>query len=133
MKLFISTISCLLFYCCLDTGNNIEFVNQSELIKKYRADGFLEYSSRLNDSLLLILSDHKKTLLTKNTYDAILEVSENLKFSKPVLKCYQLQWKENPYDPSAKILLEWNPSSGVIFRIFTTSETLISKFPEQSL
>lgn len=117
---------------CTNTTKDGYLDNQSEFIARYRSFGFYEYSSRLNDSMWSILDGYKNNLISNATYHKIIEASKKVEKEKPTLGCYLIDWNDNLYDATSKILLEWNLSEGVIIRFFTMSEEIKHRLPNQS-
>ncbi|MEN3324955.1 hypothetical protein VP395_14545 [Mariniflexile soesokkakense] len=132
MKTIAYLIILTLFIGCTITTKKGYLENQSEFIARYRSFGFYEHSSRLNDSMWSVLNGYRNNLISNATYHKIVETSKKVKTEKPTLGCYLIDWNDNPYDTTSKILLEWNLSEGVIIRFFTTSEEIKKRLPDQS-
>ncbi|RIA09340.1 hypothetical protein OE09_1172 [Flavobacteriaceae bacterium MAR_2010_72] len=79
-----------------------------------------------------VLNGHKNDLISNATCHKIVETSKKVKTEKPTLGCYLIDWNDNPYATTRKILLESNLSKGVIIRFFTASGEIKKRLPDQS-
>jgi|GEM_PF-4529094 len=108
--------------------------SQSEIVQKFRKEGYYEYNSRLNDILLAELNSLENGILCSSTLETIADLSEKVRKEKHTIGCYVIEWesaKSDPQDNNA-ITLEWNNRHGVIIRMFTKSSLIKQHLPLNS-
>ncbi|MFC4723572.1 hypothetical protein ACFO5O_14645 [Geojedonia litorea] len=127
-------ITFVLISCQKKNEHYSYIASQSEAVKRFRQEGYFEYASRLNDSLLKELESIDSNVLKKNTLKMIKELDLKLKSEKQVLGCYVIPWMhhENTQVHENVMMLEWNYNFGVIIRIFTKSNQIKHLLPSQS-
>ena len=135
MKHLVKSIILLFFLvgCSVDEDYSFE-ESQSEIVQKFRKEGYYEYNSRLNDILLADLNSLENGILCSSTLETITELSEKVRKEKHVKGCYRIEWKSSKSDPEDNnaITLEWNSKHGVIIRMFTKSSLIKQHLPLNS-
>ena len=135
MKLFFKSLILLLLLVSCSTDEDYSFQeSQSEIVQKFRKEGYYEYNSRLNDILLADLNSLENGILCSSTIETIADLSEKVKKEKHTKGCYVIDWnsiKSDPQDNNA-IILEWNSKHGVIIRMFTKSTVIKQHLPLNS-
>lgn len=107
---------------------------QSEIVEKFRTEGYHEYHSKLNDILFAELNSLENDLLPTSTLETIAILADKLKEEKNTAGCYVIEWESQQSDPQDKnaIILEWNPKQGPIIRMFTKSSLVKQRLPSNS-
>lgn len=135
MKSFFKIIIILFFLVGCSSDEEYSFEqSQSEIVKKFRKEGFYEYNSRLNDVLLAELNGIDNEILSPSMLETIETLSKRIKKEKKVMGCYVIEWencKDLPEENNT-ILLEWNAKHGVIIRMFTKSAVIKEQLPLNS-
>lgn len=108
--------------------------SQSEIVQKFRKEGYHEYNSRLNDILLADLNSLENGIICSSTIETIAVLSEKIKKEKHTVGCYVIEWNSSKSDPEDNnaITLEWNSKYGVIIRMFTKSSLIKQHLPLNS-
>jgi len=135
MKLLFKLVIILFFVVSCSADEEYSFQeSQSEIIQKFRKEGYYEYNSRLNDILLAELNSLENGFLCASTLETITDLSEKVKKEKHAVGCYVIQWESTKSDPQDNnaITLEWNSRHGVIIRMFTKSSLIKQHLPLNS-
>lgn len=135
MKQLLKSIVVLLFLVGCSPDEEYSFQeSQSEIVQKFRKEGYYEYNSRLNDILLAELNSLETGILCSPTIETIAVLSEKVKKEKHAMGCYVIEWKSSKSDPldNNAITLEWNSKHGVIIRMFTKSPLIKQHLPLNS-
>jgi len=135
MKLLFKLVLLFFFLAGCSPDEDYSFQeSQSEIVQKFRKEGYHEYNSRLNDILLAELNSLENGILCSSTLETIANLSEKVKKEKRPMGCYVIEWespKSDPQDNNA-ITLEWNSKHGVIIRMFTKSSLIKQHLPLNS-
>lgn len=135
MKLLFKLVIFLFFLVSCSPEEEYSFQeSQSEIVQKFRKEGYYEYNSRLNDILLAELNSLENGILCSSTLETITNLSEKVKKEKHAVGCYVVQWESTKSDPQDNnaITLEWNSKHGVIIRMFTKSSLIKQHLPLNS-
>lgn len=108
--------------------------SQSEIVQKFRKEGFYEYNSRLNDVLMAELNGIDNDILSTSMLETIETLSQKIKREKKTMGCYVIEWEncKNTTKENNAITLEWNSTHGVIIRMFTKSSAVKQQLPHSS-
>ncbi|WP_346242411.1 hypothetical protein [Mariniflexile soesokkakense] len=133
LSFYFSVFLAILLGSCESHSDYYFEESQSRVIDSLRHLGHYEYSSRLNDSLTIILKGSNNNLVSQTTYNTIESLTKKLTESKDY-GCYVINWQtpETTQKYTDVILLERNPNTGIIIRMFTRNKYLIEKLPEHS-
>lgn len=135
MKFLLKSVALLFFLVGCSPDEEYSFQeSQSEIVQKFRNEGYYEYNSKLNDILLADLNSLENGILCPSTLETIAELSERIKKEKHAIGCYVVEWKSSKSDPQDNnaITLEWNSKHGVIIRMFTKSSLIKQHLPLNS-
>lgn len=135
MKRFLASISLLFFLAGCSPEEEYSFQEkQSEIVQKFRKEGYYEYNSRLNDVLFAELNSLEQDVISSSMLETIAYISEKLKKEKHSMGCYLIEWDnlKTDADEHNAITLEWHQKHGVIIRMFTKSAKLKQLLPQNS-
>jgi hypothetical protein len=134
MKVFYPTLFLTLLLGCNLKSTYFYSESQSKTIDAYRQEGFYEYASSLNDSMLNILNNYDKTILNPSMINTVKTLSAKINKERNIMGCYIIPWKSDFNKPISNdiIMMEWNSNTGVIIRMFTKSSQIIEILPSQS-
>ncbi|MFY0482986.1 hypothetical protein ACI6PS_10280 [Flavobacterium sp. PLA-1-15] len=135
MKPLLKSVIFLFFLisCSLDKEYSFQ-ESQSDIVQKFRKEGYYEYNSKFNDVLMAELNGIDNEVLSPSMLETIETLSEKIKNEKNAIGCYLIEW-ENCKDASEDrnfITLEWNTKYGVIVRMFTKSSAIKQQLPHSS-
>lgn len=135
MKPLLKSVTILFFLIGCSPDEEYSFQeSQSDIVQKFRKEGYYEYNSKFNDVLLADLNGIDNEVLSPSMLETIETLSEKIKNEKNTIGCYLIEWencKNNPEEHNF-ITLEWNIKHGVIVRMFTKSLAIKQQLPLSS-
>jgi len=106
---------------------------EAVLVRSLREQMFYEYSSPLNNAMKIYMElELAKEPDIKLPLEKIKATEAKIQKEQPQTGCYYYESTIPQSDKKIFIIMEWNPNAGVIIRIFTDSNHLIEKLPNNS-
>jgi hypothetical protein len=109
--------------------------NSTEFITQLRIQNYYEYSGPFNSAMQNQLKAYDASVINSTSLNTVFDVSQIVAEQKNVIGSYVIYWQKDPINSASEnyILMEWNPNSGVIIRMFTQLEELYRHLPSTTL